>query len=139
MLLPQVWYSPGNNIRAFTVLLYINDLPNCLSHSVPRMYADDTHLTYSNGNIHSVQSSLNEDLLNINRWLTANKLTLNMTKTEFILIGSRQKLNNLPSLPSLNINNVPIKHYHCPKSLGLLIDENLTTLDLRKLHLVLEF
>ena len=43
-------------------LLYINDLPNCLSHSVPRMYADDTHLTYSNGNIHSVQSSLNEDL-----------------------------------------------------------------------------
>ena len=75
-------------------LLYINDLPNCLSHSVPRMYADDTHLTYSNGNIHSVQSSLNEDLLNINRWLIANKLTHNMTKAEFMLIGSRQKLNS---------------------------------------------
>ena len=89
------------------------------------MYADDTHLTYSNGNIHSIQSSLNEDLLNINGWLTANKLTLNMTKTEFMLIGSRQKLNNLPSLPSLNINNVPIKHYQCSKSLGVLIDENL--------------
>ena len=69
-------------------LLYINDLPNCLSHSVPRMYADDTHLTYSNGNIHSIQSSLNENLRNINRWLTANKLTLNMTKTECMLIGS---------------------------------------------------
>ena len=72
--------------------------------------AGDTHLTYSNGNIHSIQSSLNEDLLNINRWLTANKLTLNMTKTEFMLIGSRQKLNNLPSLPSLNINKFRIKH-----------------------------
>ena len=43
-----------------------------------------------------------------------------------MLIGSRQKLNNLPSLPSLNINNVPIKHSHCSKSLGVLIDENLT-------------
>ena len=75
-------------------LLYINDLPNCLSHSVPRMYADDTHLTYSNDNIHSVQSSLNEDLLNINRWFTSNKLTLNMTKTEFMLNGSRQKLKS---------------------------------------------
>ena len=80
------------------------------------MCADDTHLTYSNGNIHSIQSSLNENLRNINRWLTANKLTQNMTKTKFMLIGSRQKLNNLP----------PIKHSQCSKSLGLLIDENLT-------------
>ena len=91
-----------------------------------RMCADHNHLTYSYSNIHSIQSSLNEDLLNINRWLIANKLTLNMTKTEFGLTGSRKKLNNLPSLPSLNINNVPIKHSQCSKSLGVLIDENLT-------------
>ena len=43
-----------------------------------------------------------------------------------MLTGSRQKLNNLPSLPYLNINNVPIKHSQCFKSLGMLIDENLT-------------
>ena len=30
-------------------LLYINDLPNCLSNCKPRMYADDTHLTYACG------------------------------------------------------------------------------------------
>ena len=90
------------------------------------MCADDTHLTYSYGNIHSIQSSLNEDLLKINRWLTVNKLTLNMTKTEFRLTGSRQKLNNLPSLPSLNINNDRIKHSHCSKSLSVLNDENQT-------------
>ena len=107
-------------------LLYINDLPNCLSHSEPRMYADYTHLTYSNGNIHSIQSSLNKDLRNINRWLTLNELTLNVTKTEFMLIGLRQKLSNLPSLPSLKINNAPIKHSQYSKSLGVLIDENLT-------------
>ena len=55
-------------------LLYINDLPNCLFHFKQRIYIDDyTHLTYSNGNIHSIQSSLNEDLLNINHWLITNK------------------------------------------------------------------
>ena len=57
----------GTILGPLLFLLCRNDLPNCLSHSVPRMYTDDTHLTYSNGNIHSVQSSLNKDLLNINR------------------------------------------------------------------------
>ena len=49
-----------------------------------------------------------------------------MTKTEFKLKSSRQKLNNLTSLPSLNINNVLIKHSHSSKPLSMLIDENLT-------------
>ena len=44
-----------------------------------------------------------------------------MTKTEFKLNSSRQKLNNLPSLP-----DVLIKHSHSSKSLSILIDENLT-------------
>ena len=60
-------------------LLYINDLPNCLFNFKQRIYIDDTHLTYSNGNIHSIQSSLNEDLLNINHWLITNKRFINVT------------------------------------------------------------
>ena len=64
----------GTILGPLLFLLYINDLPNCLFHSEPRMYVDDyIHLTYLNGNIHSIQSSLNEDLLNINCWLIANK------------------------------------------------------------------
>ena len=70
------------------VLLYINGLPKCLTNSYPRMYTDDTHLTYADKGVNIIQSCLNEDLLNISKWLIANKLTLNMTKTEFMLIGS---------------------------------------------------
>ena len=66
---------------------------------------------YSNGNIHSIQSSLDKDLLNINRSFIANKLTLSMTKAEFVSIDPRQKLNSLLSLPFFNVNTVPIKHF----------------------------
>ena len=57
-------------------------------------------LTFADKDLNIIQSCLNEDLLNISKWLIANKLTLNMTKTEFILIVSREKLNTLTASPS---------------------------------------
>ena len=79
----------GTILGPLLFLLYINDLPNCLSNCEPRMYADDTHLTYAGDCVDNLQLYLNQDLDNVHNWLRANKLTLNMTKTEFMLIGSR--------------------------------------------------
>ena len=89
------------------------------------MYADDKHLTYADKDVNIIQSCLNKHLLNI-KWLIANKLTLNMTKTEFMLIGSRQKLNTLTASPVLSINGTPVNQVSTSKSLGVLIDANLT-------------
>ena len=72
------------------------------------MYADDTHITYADKDLNIIQSCLNEDLLNISKWLIANKLTFNMTKTEFMLIGSRQKVNAPTASPVLSINGTPV-------------------------------
>ena len=49
------------------------------------MYADDTYITYANVDVNSIQLNLNHDLDNLNKWLISNKLTLNTTKTEFML------------------------------------------------------
>ena len=96
-------------------------LPSCQ----PRMYADDTHITYADVDVNSIQLNLNHDLGNLNKWLISNKLTLNTAKTEFMLIGSRQKLSTLSSQPELSIDNVPIEKVTSVKSLGIFIDENL--------------
>ena len=87
-------------------LLYINDLPNCIANSQPRMYEDNTHLTYAENDIYTIEASLNQHLSNINGCFNANKLTPNMTKTEFMLIAPRQKLNSLSVPPGLEINRV---------------------------------
>ena len=86
-------------------LLYINDLPNCLCHSQPRMYAGDTSITFASSSVEEINECINSDLEEIRLWLTANKLTLNLTKTKLLLIGSRQRLSNLPENPSIKVTN----------------------------------
>ena len=54
------------------------------------------------------------------------RLTLNATKTEFMLIGSMQRLSILSDTLELFIDNVPIEQVSSVKSLGIYIDENLT-------------
>ena len=58
-------------------------------HSQPRMYADDTSITYASNDVEEKERCVNMDLDTIRIWFAANKLTLNTTKTEFLLIGSR--------------------------------------------------
>ena len=62
------------------------------------MYADDTNLSFASDNIDTINHNINHELTNVNEWLIANKLTLNKSKTEFMLIGSRQRLSILINL-----------------------------------------
>ena len=87
------------------------------------MYADDTHITYADVDVNFIQSNLIYGIGNLNKWLISNKLTLNTAKTEFMLIGSRQKLSTLSSQPELSIDNVPIEKVTSVKSLGIFTDE----------------
>ena len=90
------------------------------------MYADDTHITYAGSDLHLIQSSLSHDLEKLSKWLVSNRLTLNATKTEFMLISSRQRLTTLSDTLELSIDNVPIEQVPSVKSLGIYIDDNLT-------------
>ena len=116
----------GTILGPLLFLSYINDLPNCLSFSLPRIYADDTHVTYAGSDLHLIQSSLSHDLEKLSKWLVSNRLNLNATKTEFMLIGPRQRLSTLSDTLELSIGNVPIEQVSSVKSLGIYIDENLT-------------
>ena len=88
------------------------------------MYADDTHITYAYVDVNSIQLNLNHDLCNLNKWIISNN-TLNTAKTEFMLIGSRQKLSTFSSQSELSIDNVPLEKVTSVKSLGIFIDVNL--------------
>ena len=48
-----------------------------------------------------------------------------MTKTEFMLIGSRQRLNTLTASPTITMNNTQVSQVTATKSLGVIIDDKL--------------
>ena len=78
----------GSILGPLLFTIYINDLPSCNLFSKPRMYADDTTLTSSAENPYVLEHKMNFDMNLIQSWLTANKLTLNVKKTKYMLIGS---------------------------------------------------
>ena len=91
-------------------LLYINNLPQCLNETKPSLFADDTNLTASGDSIHDVQASVNSDLENLRNWLVANKLSLDVAKTEFILIVSKRMIKRISDPhPDVHIENEQIK------------------------------
>ena len=75
--------------------IYINDLPNCLNDSSPALFADDTNITVTGVSGQDIERKLNTELNNVHHWLLANELSLNISKTEYMIIGSRQRLSQI--------------------------------------------
>ena len=117
----------GSNLGPLLFLLYINDLPNCLKLSVPAMYADDTNLSICGETAADIEKYLNDELENVHKWLSINKLTLNIDKTEYMIIGSRQRISKIPDdcQTKIEIGCKEVKRVTSTKSLGVIIDDKL--------------
>ena len=84
-------------------------MPECLNYATPRLFADDTNLTVAGNTVYEIELAMNEDLDCIKEWLLANKLSLNVAKTEFKVIGTNKKLkslnNNQPSIKIVRLRS----------------------------------
>ena len=87
------------------------------------LYADDTQLflSFHPSEFHSNINHLQNALQHISSWMTANLLTLNSSKTEFLLIGLKQQLSKL--------HDSSLTTTHSAHNLGFIFDEHLTFSD----------
>ena len=91
------------------------------------MHVDDTNLFYSNNDIETLFSTVNMELEKISEWFKANKLSLNIKKTNYTLFHKNSTKDDLPlKLPDLKIVNSVLKRQTSIKFLGVMLDENIS-------------
>ena len=116
----------GSILGPLLFLIYINDISKCLDYGVARLFADDTNLTFSGCSFPALQNKMSKDLKGIASWLSANRLTLNVQKTDFMVIGSRQRVASLEEDIALSLLGTELEKVNSVKCLGVDIDEYLT-------------
>ena len=105
-------------------LIYINDISHSSELISFILFADGTNLLMSNNDPNTLMIQMNEELEKISTWLALNKLSLNLTKTHFILFkSSRKKLRNKFTI---KIKDKIISQVRHTKFLGVIIDEHLS-------------
>ena len=89
------------------------------------LFVDDTSVFYSIPDLNCTISAVNNDLGQIDLFMKANKLSVNITKTNFIIFAARQKPVGFPINPVL-YDGVLLKQEKVVKFLGVFIDEHQT-------------
>ena len=108
----------GSIIGPTLFILYINDICNVSSILKLILFADDTNIFYSGKDVNNVCHIMTEELRKINVWFMVNKLSLNVSKTNYMLFGNNRNMVDC----SIYINNIEIERVYVTKFLGLHID-----------------
>ena len=120
----------GSVLGPLLFLLYVNDLCRSSDKLSFYLFADDTNLLYADRDINSLERVVNAELSKVQEWLVANKLTLNVKKSNFVIFHPYQKKLDRDAM--IKIFDIHTKEFVLLdqktyiKYLGILIDSNLT-------------
>ena len=81
----------GSVLGPLLFLIYVNDTQESSDKLNFFLFADDTNAVYADKNLKSLESTVNQELCKLFDWLTANRLTFNIKKTNFVIFRPAQR------------------------------------------------
>ena len=112
----------GSCLGPLIFLIFVNDLHLHLQHSECVQFADDTTLVFTHRNLNYLHFSIESELTCIQDWFNANKLTLNIEKSSYLLYHNQKQL--VPHF-KIKLNGVEIPRVKHAKLLGVWLDDKL--------------
>ena len=97
----------GSVLGPLVFIIYTNDLPNCPKVTKAILFADDTTIFLSSQNKQYPYESVNTDLHSINEWFQTNKLSLNVSKTNYVLSNNTR----VDNADNFNLTNSKWKYW----------------------------
>ena len=128
-------------------ILYVNDITTTTSLLDVILFADDITLLYSHPDIPSKYNLINNELRETSNWFKANKLSVNASKTNYMMLGTSHMTNKYIDVnkycdandtdnatnersckqkTNVNLDSLSLERVESTKFLGIIIDENLT-------------
>ena len=113
----------GSCLGPILFLMYINDIPNCSKFDIS-LFANDTYLMLSETNLKELESRVNEELKNLNEWFCRNKLSVNYSKTKFMIINKIPH-KSIDEPFKIALNGAVLERTESVKYLGVFIAQKL--------------
>ena len=111
----------GSILGPILFILYINDMCNVSTLLKPILFADDTNLFYSGKDIDELCSVVSIELDKLCIWFQVNKLSLNTSKTNFMIFTNR----SCDDTYSVCMNGLNLSRVFVTKFLGVHMDSKL--------------
>ena len=111
----------GSILGPFFFILFINDFQKCLQKSKCVLFADDSTIYHSTDNLDDLLRILENDLTNVFNYLLANRLSLNLNKTKFMIFTNKSTTN----VNNIIVNNIQIENCNEIKFLGVWLNSKL--------------